>query len=196
MPEMDEGGFVLDYVAPPGTSVTETDRLMRQVEAILHETPEVDTYSRRTGLQLGGGITESNTGDFFIRLKPFPRATSKRSWTEVRERVDKTIPGLEIETPQLMEDLIGDLTAVPQPIEVKLFADDEAALLAAGPAVAEAIEQGAGADRGEVGHGAGRRCVLEDRDRPHASGAGGDDPDEVSKQASPTCSAAAYNRRS
>src|SRR5438270_9492977 len=73
MPVMDEGGFILDYISPPGTSLAETDRLLRQVETILQETPEVQTYSRRTGLQLGGGVTEANTGDFFVRLKPFPR---------------------------------------------------------------------------------------------------------------------------
>lgn len=139
MPVMDEGGFILDYIAPPGTSVAETNRLMRQIEAVLRETPEVETYSRRTGLQLGGGITESNTGDFFIRMKPFPRRDIEKVMDEVRERVERTIPGLEIETMQLMEDLIGDLTAVPQPIEVKLFSDDEDALLAAAPKVADIV---------------------------------------------------------
>src|SRR5205814_1313567 len=73
MPAMDEGGFILDYISPPGTSLAETDRLLRQVESVLQETREVQTYSRRTGLQLGGGVTEANTGDFFVRLKPFPR---------------------------------------------------------------------------------------------------------------------------
>src|SRR6202022_3337033 len=73
MPVMDEGGFILDYISPPGPSLAETDRLLRQVESALQETPEVQTYSRRTGLQLGGGITEANIGDFFIRLKPLPR---------------------------------------------------------------------------------------------------------------------------
>ena len=75
---MDEGGFVLDYRAAPGTSLTETDRLLRQVEAILRETPEVETYSRRTGLQLGGGLTEANEGDFFVRLKPCRARPSTR----------------------------------------------------------------------------------------------------------------------
>ncbi|HMI37197.1 MAG TPA: efflux RND transporter permease subunit, partial [Steroidobacteraceae bacterium] len=70
MPAMDEGGFILDYRSDPGTSLSETDRLLRQVEQILRATPEVQTYSRRTGLQLGGGITEADEGDFFVRLKP------------------------------------------------------------------------------------------------------------------------------
>jgi multidrug efflux pump subunit AcrB len=70
MPGMDEGGFILDYRSKPGTSLTETDRLLRQVETILQKTPEVQTYSRRTGLSLGGTFTEANQGDFFVRLKP------------------------------------------------------------------------------------------------------------------------------
>ncbi len=128
MPAMDEGGFVLDYRAPAGTSLAETDRRLRLVEGILAQTPEVTSYSRRTGLQLGGGITEANEGDYFIRLRPQPRAPIEEVMNSVRQRVDREVPGLEIEFAQLMEDLIGDLTAVPQPIEVKLFGPDAAVL--------------------------------------------------------------------
>jgi CzcA family heavy metal efflux pump len=139
MPAMDEGGFILDYRAAPGTSLTETDRLLRQIEAILRATPEVDTYSRRTGLQLGGGLTEANEGDFFIRLKPPPRRPADEIIDGVRTAVERTVPGLQVEMLQLMEDVIGDLTAVPQPIEVKLFADDGERLRALAPEVAAAV---------------------------------------------------------
>ena len=138
-PKIDEGGFILDYVAPPGMSLAETDRLMRQVEAIIQATPDVDTYSRRTGTQLGGGLTEPNTGDFFIRLKTHGRRPIDQVMDDVADKVQSSVPGVEIETAQLMEDLIGDLTAVPQPIEVKLFSDNAALLLTAGPAVQDAI---------------------------------------------------------
>ena len=139
MPAMDEGGFILDYRAPSGTSLAETDRRLRQVEAILRATPEVETYSRRTGLQLGGGVTEANEGDFFVRLKPLPRRPIDAVMDDVRGRVEHAVPGLEIEMALLMEDLIGDLTAVPQPIEIKLFSDD-AGLLGSVPAkVADAL---------------------------------------------------------
>jgi CzcA family heavy metal efflux pump len=141
MPTMDEGGFILDYVSKPGTSLAETDRLLRQVEAVLQATPEVETYSRRTGLQLGGGITEANTGDFFVKLKPLPRRDIETVMGEVRTRVEHNIPGLEIETAQLMEDLIGDLTSVPQPIEIKLFSDSQETLGQVAPKVAEAISK-------------------------------------------------------
>jgi CzcA family heavy metal efflux pump len=139
MPSMDEGGFILDYRAGPGTSLSETDRLLRQVEDVLRKTPEVQTYSRRTGLQLGGGLTEANEGDFFVRLKPLPRRPIDEVMADVRREVEKKIPGLEIEMALLMEDLIGDLTAVPQPIEIKLYSDDGALLSATAPKIATAI---------------------------------------------------------
>lgn len=139
LPPMDEGGFILDYLAPPGSGLTETDRMLREVEHVLETTPEVETYSRRTGLQLGGGVTEANEGDFFVKLVPMPRRGIETVMDEVRQRVEHDVPGLEIELLQLMEDLIGDLTAVPQPIEVKLFSDDEKTLLDLAPKVADAV---------------------------------------------------------
>ncbi len=141
MPHMDEGGFVLDYRAAPGTSLTETNRLLTQVGAILQHNRWVDTYSRRTGLQLGGGITEANEGDFFVRLKPFPRPPIGKVMEQVRREVHAKVPGLDIQMAQLMEDLIGDLTAVPQPIEIKIFGDDTRLLLATAPKVAAAIRR-------------------------------------------------------
>ena len=140
MPSMDEGGFVFDYVSPPGTSLQDTDAMVQQAEKILRDTPEVLTYSRRTGLQLGGGLTEANTGDFFVRLKPLPRRDIEEVMADVRARVQKEVPGLDVETAQLMEDLIGDLTAVPQPIEIKVFGDDPSVINGIASKVAKAIE--------------------------------------------------------
>ncbi len=139
MPSMDEGGFILDYKAEPGTSLTETDRLLRLVEVILRDTPEVQTYSRRTGAQLGGGITEANEGDFFVRLKGAPRRDIGEVIDEVRSRIVNSVPGLDVEMAQLMEDEIGDLTAVPQPIEIKLYADDGGKLADASKSVVDAM---------------------------------------------------------
>ncbi len=139
LPPMDEGGFILDYWSPPGTSLTETDRLLRQVEAILLSMPDVETYSRRTGLQLGGGVTEANQGDFFIKLKPFPRRPIEEIMDDLRTRVEHNVPGLKIELAQLMEDLIGDLAGTPEPIEIKIYSDDENFLGRLGPRVAEVI---------------------------------------------------------
>ena len=141
MPKMDEGGFILDYRSFPGTSLKETDRLLRQVGRILQQTPDVQTYSRRTGFSLGGTFTEANEGDFFVRLKPFPRRSIETVMDDIRTRIEQSVPGLQIEMALLMEDLIGDLTAVPQPIEIKIFSDDGGLLRRLGPKVAEAIQK-------------------------------------------------------
>ncbi len=144
MPHMDEGGFVLDYKAAPGTSLQETDRLLRQVETLVLAIPEVDSYSRRTGLQLGAGLTEANEGDFFIKLKGMPRRAIDEIMSDLRARVQDEVPGLRVETAQLMEDLVGDLIASPKPIEVKVFGADDVTLRHVADNIAKQIEKDAG----------------------------------------------------
>ena len=99
------------------------------------------TYSRRTGTQLGGGLTEANSSDFFIRLKPLPRRSIDEIMDEIRGKIEQTVPGVKIELALLMEDLIGDLTAVPQPIEIKLYSDSLSQLRSLAPRVAEIISR-------------------------------------------------------
>ncbi len=183
MPKMDEGGFVIDYHAPPGTSLTETDRLVRQVEAILQKIPEVDTYSRRTGLGLGSvGLTEANEGDFFVRLKPFPRKPIESVMDEVRRRVEHAVPGLHVEMAQLMEDLIGDLTAVPQPIEIKIFSDNAPLLQKLAPRVAATIGKIPGVVdvRDGIVLAGDALDIRVDRDKASLEGV---NPDEVTRMA-------------
>jgi len=139
MPHMDEGGFIIDYRSAPGTALSETDRLLGQVEALIKATPEVETWSRRTGAGLGGDLSEPNIGDYFVRLKPAPRRPIDEVMADLRGRIEAEVPGISFEMAQLMEDLIGDLTGVPQPIEVKLFGSDVPGLIAMAGAVAAAI---------------------------------------------------------
>jgi CzcA family heavy metal efflux pump len=126
LPEMDEGGYVIDYVTPTGTSLQETDRMLKRVEAILRATPEVAGFTRRTGTEMGMFATEQNTGDILVHLKP--RGQRDRGADEViseqREKFETEIPGVEIEFVKLLQDMLGDLEGVPEPIEVKLFGDD------------------------------------------------------------------------
>ena len=144
MPAMDEGGFVLDYRSEPGTALSETDRLLRQVEQIVRSTPDVASYSRRTGTGLGGGLNEANQGDFFIRLKPSGRRPVEEVMSDIRGRIERDVPGLTVEMAQLMEDLIGDLTAVPQPVEIKISAATPEQMNQAARSVAARIARIAG----------------------------------------------------
>ncbi|MEJ2048429.1 MAG: efflux RND transporter permease subunit [Calditrichota bacterium] len=141
LPTMDEGTFILDYRTPAGTSLDETNRVMLQIEDILTGIPEVASYSRRTGLQLGGGLTEANMGDFLIRLKKKRHRNIQQIIDEVRAKILKSVPGVEVEFAQLMGDLIGDLTAVPQPIEIKVFGNDYSRIHDVSQKVVQEIEK-------------------------------------------------------
>jgi multidrug efflux pump subunit AcrB len=141
MPEMDEGAFVLDYTAPPGTSLIETDRILKNVESILMKIPEVESYSRRTGTQLGFFITEPNTGDFLVKLKQKRSRGVEAIIDEVREKVLTAQPSLSIDFGQLIMDVIGDLVNGPAPIEIKLFGDNADILHAKAEEVTKLIEK-------------------------------------------------------
>ena len=124
LPEMDEGGFVIDYHTPYGTSLAETNRQLLQAEEILRATPEVESYSRRTGARLALAIAEPNTGDFLVKLKPDRRRHTQDVIAELRAKFRVAIPGTIWEFPGILSDLIGDLTWSPNPIEVKVFSTD------------------------------------------------------------------------
>src|SRR6266403_1131099 len=121
LPEMDEGGFVIDYVTPPGTSLVETDRQMRQAEEILKGTPEIESYSRRTGAALGIHLVELNTGDFLIKLKPNRKRSTATVIADLREKFHAALPTVDWDFPGILSDLIGDLIWSDKPIEVKIF---------------------------------------------------------------------------
>ena len=142
LPAMDEGGFVLDYVTPPGSSLAETDRMVSHIEQICRAVPEVQSTSRRTGLQLGlAAVTEANTGDISVKLK---QKRSRSVWeiiSEVRAKVKKEEPQVDVDFAQVLQDMIGDLTGAPQPIQIKLFSEDGNLLNRWAPPVANAISK-------------------------------------------------------
>lgn len=140
LPEFDESAFVLDYVAPPGTSLAETDRMLRHVEKMLRDTPEVESYSRRTGLQLGLAITEPNTGDFLVKLKPDHARSTSEVIDDLRQRIEQSEPALRVEFVGILSDLIGDLTSSPAPIEIRLFGEDATVLHQTARRIEEAIK--------------------------------------------------------
>jgi multidrug efflux pump subunit AcrB len=128
LPEFDEGAFVLDYIAPPGTSLAETDRILQHVESMIKEIPEVESYSRRTGIELGLTVTEPNTGDFLVKLKPGHKRPTDEVTDDLRKEINKSEPNLKVEFAGILGDLIGDLTSSPEPVEIKLFSEDTQAL--------------------------------------------------------------------
>jgi len=124
LPEMDEGSIVLDYTSPPGTSLQETDRILRQVEKLFPSVPEIENYSRRTGTQMGFFITEPNYGDYLIQLRKDRKRSTNEVIDEIRQKVESTQPALKIDFGQVIGDMLGDLMSSTQPIEIKVYGDN------------------------------------------------------------------------
>lgn len=141
LPEFDESAFVLDYIAPAGSSLAETNRMLQGVEELLLKTPEVESYSRRTGLEMGLFVTEPNTGDFAVKLKPDHKRSTEEVISELRDQIKESQPALDIEFVGIVPDVIGDLQGNPEPIEVKLFSEDAAALQEKADEVEAAIQK-------------------------------------------------------
>jgi multidrug efflux pump subunit AcrB len=141
LPEFDESAFILDYLAPPGSSLVETDRMLQKVEELLMKTPEVESYSRRTGLEMGLFVTEPNTGDIAVKLKPDHKRGTPEVIAELREKIAESIPTMDVEFVGIVPDVIGDLQGNPEPIEVKLFSEDAAALQSTADEVETAIKK-------------------------------------------------------
>jgi CzcA family heavy metal efflux pump len=141
LPEMDEGSIVLDYESPPGTSLEETDRMLIEVEKIIHTIPEVEAYSRRTGTQMGFFITEPNSGDYLIQLKKDRSKTSNDVIDEIRLKVETSQPALRIDFGQVIGDMLGDLMSSVSPIEVKVFGNNQQELQKIAKQVAQIVEK-------------------------------------------------------
>ncbi len=143
LPDMDEGGYVLDYITPPGTSLDETDAIVRKMEARIDKMPETEAFSRRTGAEMGLYATQQNKGDILVKLKP--RSDRDKSTEEVmdelRPEVEKDAPGVEIEFTQILQDMLGDLQGTPEPVEVKLFGDNMPALEATADDVGDKLQK-------------------------------------------------------
>jgi CzcA family heavy metal efflux pump len=142
LPEMDEGGFILDYFTPPGSSLEESNRILQHIEQILRATPEVENTSRRTGMQLGlAAVTEANNGDFSVKLKRDRKRGIEDVISDVRSQIEEQEPAAKIEFVQLLQDMIGDLTSQPEPVVIKLYAQDGKLLNDTAPKVGEAINK-------------------------------------------------------
>jgi len=139
LPDMDEGSIVLDYNSPPGTSLEETDRILREVEKIIIKEPDVEAYSRRTGTQMGFFITEPNTGDYLIQLKKGHKKTTEEVISDLRAKIASTQPELTIDFGQVITDMLGDLMESAQPIEIKVYGDDNQKLQQLSKQIAAAV---------------------------------------------------------
>lgn len=139
LPPMDEGGFILDYLTPAGTSLSETNGIIGHIERMIRDIPEVQGASRRTGLELGlATVTEANRGDIAVKLKPNRDRSTEAIVSELRARIAREEPRVQVEFVEVLQDMIGDLSNEPEDVFIKLYSDDAALLQEWAPRVGEA----------------------------------------------------------
>ncbi len=141
LPEMDEGSIVLDYTSPAGTTLEETNHMLQKVDDILKHQPEVEKFSRRTGTQMGFFITEPNYGDYLIQLKKKRNKTTDEVSDEIRLQIETSIPQLVVDFGQVIGDMLGDLMSSVQPIEIKVFGDNQNKIEEFSKQIAEEVSQ-------------------------------------------------------
>lgn len=141
LPEFDEGGFIIDFWAPPGTSLAETSRQLGAVERILSANPDVESYSRRLGAELGLFVTEAYRGDFAVKLKPGRKHSTAEVIAVLRHTYNEQFPAFRWDFPGILTDVIGDLQMTPDPVEIKLFSPDLQWLMQTAPRVEEEIKK-------------------------------------------------------
>jgi multidrug efflux pump subunit AcrB len=153
LPTMDEGAFVLDYFLPAGTALDTTDAFARGIERELSATPEVQTFSRRLGAELGpAAATQLNRGDIMVRLKARGGRGYEDVVADVRERLVRKYPEVRVEFVQVLQDVLNDLAGSPRPVEVKLFGPDYTKLDQLGDQLAEKLGHVAGVVDVYAGH--------------------------------------------
>jgi len=82
LPPIDEGAILIEYVMPPGTALSESNRIGDALDSIALSDPDVSCVYRRTGSpEQGYQIEGVNRGEIMIKLKP--KSKRKRSVTEI-----------------------------------------------------------------------------------------------------------------
>ena len=141
LPGFNEGAFTINISTLPGISLEESDRIGREAERIVLETPEVLTVARKTGR---AELDEHSLGVNTSEMEA-PYRLSDRSRAEVaadlRERL-KVIPGVVVEIGQPISHRIDAMLSGSQSqIAIKIFGSDLNRLFAIGRQVKKITEE-------------------------------------------------------
>jgi HAE1 family hydrophobic/amphiphilic exporter-1 len=80
LPDEDQGYFYMNVQLPDASSLQRTDAVCRRIEALLKETPGVQTYNTVVGYSLLSGVNTTYSAFYFVTLSP---------WAE-RDKVGRT----------------------------------------------------------------------------------------------------------
>ncbi|SMG00120.1 efflux RND transporter permease subunit [Burkholderia singularis] len=157
IPSLNEGDFSVSALRIPGTSLTQSLDMQRQIEATLKaRIPEIERIFARTGTaEVATDLMPPNQSDAYIMLKPtqaWPDPAKPRDVlrAQIEAELDK-IPGNVYEFSQPIQLRFNELiSGVRSDVAVKLFGDDMAVLDANAKRIADALQQVPGATEVKV----------------------------------------------
>ncbi|MFN8945800.1 MAG: efflux RND transporter permease subunit, partial [Pseudobdellovibrionaceae bacterium] len=125
LPKFNEGTAMISLAAPPGISLTESNKFGEQAERIIMQTPEVKSVSRRTGrAELDEHAMGVNVSEIDVDFKPSYRE-KEVVLNEIRDRLTEKFPQLGIAVGQPLSHLIDHmLSGVSAALAIKIFGSD------------------------------------------------------------------------
>ena len=151
VPSLDEGDIAVQALRAPGTSLTESVKMQREVEKTLKQFPEVETVIARIGTaEVATDAMPPNIADTYVLLKnrdDWPDSgKSKNELVLEMEKALEDIPGNAYEFSQPIQLRFNELiSGVRSDLAVKIYGDDLDQLLATAQNIAAAMQKVEGA---------------------------------------------------
>jgi len=133
LPPMDEGSILVEYTMPPGTSLTESNRIGNKLERIALDQPEVASVYRRTGSPISGYQIEGvNRGELMIKLRPLnERQHSAVNLLQRFRQLYSSYSGMSFLFHQPAQEKMDEsFSGLPALFGVTIFGEDENRLIA------------------------------------------------------------------
>src|SRR4030095_16587256 len=94
IPEEDQGYFYMNVQLPTASSLQRTSDVAKKIEAILSETPGVQTYNTVVGFSLLSLANISYNAFFFVTLKPWDERGSGLTAAAIIQKLNQRLAGL------------------------------------------------------------------------------------------------------
>ncbi|TXH86053.1 MAG: CusA/CzcA family heavy metal efflux RND transporter [Pseudomonas sp.] len=176
VPNLNEGDFAIQALRIPGTSLTQSVEMQKQLEATLKaKFPEIERIFARTGTaEIAADPMPPNISDGYIMLKPMdqwpePRKTREELLAAIREEA-ATVPGNNYEFSQPIQLRFNELiSGVRSDVAVKVFGDDNDLLNETANRIAATLQKVPGATEVKVEQTTGLSMLSVNIDRAKAT---------------------------
>ncbi|MBD9432740.1 CusA/CzcA family heavy metal efflux RND transporter [Achromobacter sp. ACM03] len=176
IPNLNEGDMAIQALRIPGTSLTQSVEMQKQLETRLKQKfPEIERVFARTGTaEIASDAMPPSISDGYIMLKqmdqwPSPRKTRAELLAAIQEEASQ-VPGSNYEFSQPIQLRFNELiSGVRSDVAVKVFGDDNDVLNRTAAEIAEVLQTIPGASEVKVEQTTGLPMLTVNIDRARAA---------------------------